>query len=257
MSPHGSPVDTTVIAVVGKGGAGKTVVSALIAKSLLDAGRQPLLLVDADPAGGLAYATGVSMDHTIGRVREHLINEASDPVADRDALTNSIDWLVLETLKERGDFSLLAMGRTDVKGCFCPVNKLLREAIQRLAGGFRYVIIDAEAGIEQVNRRVIERVDIPVVVTDGSARGKTSAALLVELLEKHREPGADEPGLLLNRTSEPPGSVPDGSVFRGAVPEDETVRRFDAEGRPLLDLPPENPALQAVNAILKNWIPGL
>lgn len=250
------PEKTTVIAVLGKGGTGKTVISALIAKALLDAGKQPLLLVDADPAGGLAYAAGVSMERTMGKVRDRIIGDATNPAADREALARSIDWYTLEVLNERRGFSLLAMGRTEVKGCYCPVNKLLREAIQRLSDAFSHVIIDAEAGVEQVNRRVVDRVDIPLVVTDGSKRGITTAELLVNLLNKYGI-GAANTGILLNRAAwEPPGDVPEGSAFRGMVPEDDTIRRFDREGRPLLELPPGNPALEAVREIMTGLLPG-
>ena len=80
---------STVIAVLGKGGTGKTVVSALTARALLDAGKGPLLLVDADPAGGLTYAVGADMHRTIGAVKERLIHAAENPNADRDAVATT------------------------------------------------------------------------------------------------------------------------------------------------------------------------
>ncbi len=174
----------SVIAVLGKGGAGKTVFSALAAGAILDAGLGPLLLVDADPTGGLAYAVGAGMTKTMGEVRLKVIGNAGNPDVDSETLVHSIDWLVLESLQEMGDYSLLAMGRTDSKGCFCPVNTLLRTAIEKLSGGFRFVILDAEAGIEQVNRQVVRKIDFPIVVTDGSLRGMNAAGLLAQLLKK-------------------------------------------------------------------------
>jgi CO dehydrogenase maturation factor len=240
---------TTVLAILGKGGAGKTVLSALIARTLLDRGEKPLLLVDADPTGGLAFAVGADVQDTMGAVREKLIKDASRPDIDRQSVAQHVDWMVLEALQEHEAFSLLSMGRTDTKGCFCPVNTILKSAIEKLAAGFEYVILDAEAGIEQVNRQVVGRVDVPIVVTDGSRRGRQAAGLIAELLSKYKF-GRGRPGLVLNRVEDVPEGVPDGLDFWGTIPDDEQVRRFDQQGRSLLELPDDCAALEAVKKIL-------
>lgn len=248
--------EATVIAVLGKGGTGKTVASALMARVLLDRPDREqslLLLVDADPAGGLAYAVGADTGKTIGRVKEELIRVAENPKADRDATARTVDFRVLEALTEHDRFSLLAMGRTESRGCFCPVNTLLRTAIEHLAAGFRYVIVDAEAGIEQVNRQVLRRVDLPVIVTDGSRRGMQTAVLIADLLHK-TAPAARKSGLIVNRSDHPPADLPQNLDFWGCIPEDETVRRFDETGTPLLDLPADNPALRAAADALRGRV---
>jgi CO dehydrogenase maturation factor len=238
----------SVIAVLGKGGAGKTVFSALTARTILDAGMGPVLLVDADPTGGLAYAVGAEMTKTMGQVRQKVIRDAANPDVDGETLAQSIDWLVLESLQEMGDYSLLAMGRTDSKGCFCPVNTLLRAAIEKLAEGFRFVILDAEAGIEQVNRQVVRKVDIPIVVTDGSLRGLNAAGLLAELLRKYE---LSQTGyLVLNRAGQTSQETPENLEMLGRIPEDQEVKNYDSQGRSLLDLPDENPARLAVASML-------
>jgi CO dehydrogenase maturation factor len=240
---------TCVLAILGKGGAGKTVLSALITRTLLDRGEKPLLLVDADPTGGLAFAVGADTRDTVGAVREKLIKDASRPDIDRNSVAQQIDWMILEALQEHSDFSLLSMGRTDTKGCFCPLNIILRTAIEKLAAGFKYVILDAEAGIEQVNRQVVNRVEVPIVVTDGSQRGRQAAGAIAGLLSKFKF-GRERPGLVLNRLEDLPGGVPDGLDLWGTVPDDAEVRGFDQQGRSLLELPGDSPALQAVKKIL-------
>ena len=238
-----------VMAVLGKGGVGKTVFSALAARALLDAGRQPLLLVDADPVGGLACILGADPEKTLGTVRERLIREATRPDVDRETMAQQIDWMVLEALQERGDYSLLCMGRPESKGCFCPVNTLLKRAVEKLSTGFDLAILDAEAGIEQVNRQTFNRVDIPVLITDPSFRGLRAADAIAGLLQRY-DLNASRAGLVLNRAGELPGPVPDGLAFWGRVPDDPEVGRFDREGRSLLDLPEGNPALEAVRRAL-------
>lgn len=244
---------STVLAILGKGGAGKTVLSALITRILLDRGEKPLLLVDADPTGGLAFAVGADTEETVGAVREKLIRDASRPEIDRKSVVQHIDWLILEALQERGAYSLLSMGRTDTKGCFCPVNTILRTAIEKLVAGFRFVILDAEAGIEQVNRQVVGRVSVPIVVTDGSRRGRQAAGAIAELLSKYKF-GRQRPGLILNRTEDLLGGAPENLDYWGTIPNDEEVRRFDQQGRSLLELPDDCAALSAVKNILEDHL---
>jgi len=241
-----------VIAVLGKGGAGKTVVSALISRALLDSDVKPLLLVDADPTGGLAFALGAGLNQTMGEVREKLIGQAAAPDADPDTIAQSVDWLALEALQEHGSYSLLNMGRTESKGCFCPLNSLLRAAIEKLAAGFRFVILDAEAGIEQVNRQVVRQVDVPVIVTDGSLRGLRAAHQVSELLQKYTQ--SNPGGLILNRAEKLAGEIPAGLELWGEVPADDQVASYDHQGRSLLELDSDNPALLAVGKILKERV---
>jgi len=243
-----------VMAVLGKGGAGKTVFSALIARACLERGLGPLLLVDADPTGGLVHAVGAGLEKTIGVVREKLIETARDPDMDAERVTETIDWQMLDALQEHEGYSLLAMGSMDTKGCFCPLNSLLRAAIGKLSAGFQMVLIDAEAGVEQVNRQVFDRVDYPVVISDGSLRGLRTAESLVGLLKKLKRVSA--PGLVLNRTPDQPAEIPEGFFYLGNIPQDDEIRRRDAEGLSLLDLPGENLAVQAVGQMLSRLLDG-
>lgn len=242
--------ETTVIAVLGKGGAGKTVFSALAARALMELEQGPLLLIDADPSGGLSIAVGEDAGNTMGHVRQELIHQAGR--TDPDELANKVDWMALEALQELDGFSLLSMGRTEGKGCFCSVNKLLRQAIETLVDGYRYVIIDAEAGIEQVNRQVVKQLDVPIVVTDGSLRGLNVAGQVCELLERYRF--GTNGGLVMNRPWSLPDIAPIGLPLLGRIPDDENVSEFDGEGRTLLELPDDSPALEAVRGIVEDHL---
>lgn len=242
----------TVVALLGKGGAGKTAVSALLAGALLDEGRGPLLLVDADPSCGLTHAVGGSSSKTIGAVKERLV-DAAGAGARADELAGLVDWWVLEALQERERCSLLAMGRPESRGCFCSVNALLRAAITHLGSGFAAVIIDAEAGVEQIQRQVMERVDRPIVVTDGSRRGMHTAELLAELLRRYGV-GQGPTALLVNRAPAP-SEIPAAFELWGTIPHDPLLERFDAEGRSLLELPRGTPAWQALEAAVRGRWP--
>jgi CO dehydrogenase maturation factor len=236
------------LAVLGKGGAGKTVFSALAARVLLDRGLSPLLLVDADPTGGLAWALGAGMGKTLGDVRAGLIRGAGQDGMSRGELASRVDWMALEALQEHGPWSLLAMGRTDTAGCFCPVNSLLRDAVTSLAGGHRAVILDAEAGLEQINRQVIRRVDACVVISDGSARGLHAARRIHEALTRTDQ--AREIGLVLNQAPDTPDPGIPALSLMGRVPRDPALAALDQAGRSLLELSDDSPALDEVRAIL-------
>lgn len=241
-SPTGSPM----IAVCGKGGVGKTAISALLSRALIEAGRRPVLLIDADPVGGLTAAIGERAVKTLGMVREQIIATARHGDERHTArLADELDYLVLEALLERDDYALLAMGRKTEKGCFCPVNTLLRDAIDTLVQPFAAVLIDAEAGIEQINRQVTRRVAQAVVVTDGSSRSRHTLDLIAAMV------GPERVGVVANRVRSGADPAQLGQFpLLGAIPEDEALRQLDREGRPLWELPADNPALRAARDIV-------
>jgi len=242
---HGSVVPGTVTAVCGKGGVGKTVFSALLSRILIEAGISPLLLVDADPVGGLTSAIGEKAVHTLAGVRDDFINEArKNGRAGAEAAADRLDYFVLKALIERKDYALLAMGRNTEKGCFCPANKLLRSAIDGLIPAFSAVLIDAEAGIEQINRDVTGRVTRVVTVVDASKRSMDTLRMIADLV------GPAQVAVVVNRVSNGgEAGLPADITLLGSIPENDLLRQFDRQGRPLWQLPAENEALAAVRKI--------
>ena len=121
-----------MIAVCGKGGVGKTAFTAMMRSALLESGKAGrLLLIDADPAMGLPIALGVNVARTMGQVREQIIQTARrGEKEEKFHLIDMLDYMALEALVEMEDFALLAMGRTETLGCYCPVNDLLRGTIE-------------------------------------------------------------------------------------------------------------------------------
>ena len=132
-----------IIAITGKGGVGKTALTAMMTKILVESrGGFKILLIDGDPAMGLPIALNVEVRKTIGEAREAIINTAqSSKKEDRVRIADMLDFLILDTLAEMDGFSLLAMGRTETIGCFCPVNDLLRAAIESLSKSFDIILI--------------------------------------------------------------------------------------------------------------------
>ena len=78
-------------------------------------------------------------------------------------------------MAENKDFCLFSIGQPESSGCFCPSNTLLKNVIESISKDFDIVLIDCEAGLEQINRSVIETVDILLIVTDISLRSLETA----------------------------------------------------------------------------------
>lgn len=245
-----------VIAVCGKGGVGKTAFTTLLTKAMVeDPASGKLLVVDADPALGLHYALGRKEIKTIGTVRDEILRVAEEGNREQqEELADQVDYLTAKVLDEGKEFSFLAMGHMDSKGCFCSVNGLLKKAISYLADEFNTVLIDGEAGIEQINRQVVEKIDTLIVVTDSSFRGMKTISHIKEMRDQGMLPFCEKIGVVFNRTNADVTKLEAfaeelGLEVFGCVPMDSQVEAYDSEGRTLLELPQDNPALQEVKRI--------
>ncbi len=250
-----------LIAVCGKGGTGKTALTAMMTKVLLDSSDPgKLLLIDADPAMGLPNALGLKVKRTMGQVREEIIKTARGSDKEKKAkLASMLDYMVMEALYETDSFSLLAMGRTETQGCFCPVNNLLRDAIETLSTNFDTIVIDGEAGVEQINRQVMRRVDTLIIVSDATSRGVQTAALVKKMVRDDQVIQCEKIGLIFNRVRGNEEILKQaaqeiGLDVLGYVPQDENIASYDLVGKSILELPVTSLGLAAIRDIVTDHI---
>jgi CO dehydrogenase maturation factor len=250
-----------LISVCGKGGAGKTVFTAMMTRALIESGRAgKMLVIDADPALGQLSALGTSVRRTMGQVREDIIRTARAGNKEAKAeLNEKLDYLVFEALTETDDFALLAMGRTETLGCYCPVNTLLRHAIEKLSVSFDTIVIDGEAGIEQINRQVTRHLDDLLIISDASTRGLETAAAIRRMVLDERILDCERMGLVLNRVMGSPdllerSAARIGLPIVGLVPYDPRIAEHDLMGTPITQLADDAAGLSAVRSIVENYV---
>lgn len=244
-----------VLAICGKGGSGKTTTSALFLRAVLEA--KPgwrILAVDADPAGGLHLALGMTPARSLNDLRLEVAAEAADGGADRAALAAQVDYRLVELLEERGPLALLNLGRPEEQGCYCALNGLLRDSLESLTAQFDLTLIDAEAGVEQVNRRVMRGVSHLLLVSDPTRKG-VAVIRAIEQVAARLIPREHQVGVMINRVRDPDMArdlaADLDAPLLARVPEDPLIRQYDAEGRSFLELP-ATPALDAVDRLIQN-----
>jgi CO dehydrogenase maturation factor len=237
--------------VCGKGGVGKTTVSALLSCLLSNNSGGKVLVVDADPAVGLGMALSRFPERTVNDVRKEIISAVREHSTDSVDLAASVDYKMMEIVVDAGNLAFLSVGRPEEEGCYCQLNTLLREAVEALSSHFDLTLIDAEAGVEQVNRRVMRSVSHLLLVSDTTLKALRVAESIRKVADDavdyrklglivNRARGEDDARQLASRT---------GLPLLGWIPEDDTVREFDADARSFLEIP-SCPALEAVRSCI-------
>jgi CO dehydrogenase maturation factor len=159
------------IAITGKGGVGKTTISGLIVKQLIANGCKPVLAIDADPNSCLDAALGVTITKTIGTAREEAREVASKGMAAGISKQQLLEMKIEESLVEAKDFDMISMGRPEGEGCYCYANNVLKSIIGQISASYNYIVLDNEAGLENLSRRIVQKVDVLVMVADPSSQG--------------------------------------------------------------------------------------
>jgi len=247
--------NTKIIAVAGKGGVGKTSISATIVKLLVKAyPDKKILAIDADPAVGLSTALGIDVKMTIDDIRKEIVAtvEGGDTKTAIELLGDA-RYKIFDALVETDGYAFIAVGRPETAGCYCKINSYLKEVISLLSSEFDYVVIDGEAGIEQINRRVMEKVTHLILITDPSKKGcqviNTIKGVADDLVMYEKI------GAVINR-------IPDESVLPyidtngipvlSAIMNDSNLAVFDMQGKNVFNLPDDTNIVSGVQTDLKN-----
>jgi CO dehydrogenase maturation factor len=239
------------LAITGKGGVGKTTLSALLAHVFVVRG-QKVLAIDADPATGLAAACGVPPEQAEAIIpvadMEDLIYERTgarkgeiggffklnprvDDIPDRFAVSqDGIRILTMGTVKSGGS------------GCLCPENALLRSLVTHLLlRRDEVLILDMEAGVEHLGRGTASAVDALIVVVEPGRRSIQTAHAIHSLAKDLAIQRVYVVGNKVRSEGDKAfvaEQLPEYQVL-GYLPSDPQAIESDRLGRAVFDLAPQ------------------
>jgi CO dehydrogenase maturation factor len=238
------------IAVSGKGGVGKTTVSALLAQAYVDRGRE-VLAVDSDPSPSLADALAFPDE-----LREKLrpISEMNELIEERTGakpgasggfftLNPKVDDIPERFSAVHGGVRLLEMGSVESGGggCICPESAMLKGLFTHLL--FRkddVLLLDMYAGVEHLGRATVDFVDAMLIVVEPTRRSLTTARQIEKLAA---DIGLTQLWLVGNRIrneedvaflEREAGDLP----LLGTLPDDPGVIEADRQGKSVYALVP-------------------
>lgn len=178
------------LAISGKGGVGKTTLTALLAKAFSQLGKK-VLVVDADPDPNLAGALGfkdVSNITPIAEMKE-LIEERTGAKPGGFGgffkMNPKVDDIPDEMSVEKDGVRLLVLGTVQAGGgCICPESVLLKNLVTHLVlERDEVVILDMEAGVEHLGRATASAVDRLIIVVEPGKRAIETLERVKELAE--------------------------------------------------------------------------
>jgi len=223
---------------------------------LIERGCRPVLAVDADPNTCLDEALGICVEKTVGAVREEARILATQGLSDGLSKQEHLEFKIAESLVEAPDFDYIAMGRPEGPGCYCYANNVLKTVIGAISDHYPYVVLDNEAGLENLSRRIVQRVDLLMLVSDPSSRGLDTVERLFDLA-KEMDIAYDRLAIVVNRlrTGVQPPSVlilqeKVRADFVFGLPEEPDLVTCAEQGTGLGTLPTTNPFVQQVDVLL-------
>ncbi len=237
------------IAISGKGGVGKTLLSALLSQIFARSG-YTVLAIDADPDASLAATLGFPHPEKIVP-----ISEMKDLVAERTGakpgkpgvffkLNPKVDDIPEKYWVEHNGVKLMVMGRAKRggSGCYCSENTLVKTLINHLLLARNEIIImDMVAGIEHLGRATASAVDKLIVVVEPGRRSLETAQVIAKLANDINLKNIAVVGNKIRSQDEQQFIISNlaGFEFLGFIPYDPAIVEADMANRPLLEASPK------------------
>lgn len=243
------------IAVAGKGGAGKTTIAGTLARILSDKGYDVIAL-DSDPSMNLHTSLGLENPKPVFDYKDMIQERAvvAPGIYSLNPLVNDIPDLCSAKGK---NLKLLVMGTVEKagSGCICPETTFFKALIRHLVLQRKEVLIlDTEAGIEHLGRKVAEGFDVFLVVAEPSVKAVDVANRIGDLC---KEMGVGKVYCIGNKILDGDDEEFIKKKVRfdvlGFVPYDKTVIMGDREGKPLADMHASR-AYKAINKVAERII---
>jgi CO dehydrogenase maturation factor len=240
-----------IIATAGKGGTGKTTIAAFLINYLRAKNAGSVLAIDADPNSNLNQALGVELNGTVVGILDKVAAIKDNGLPSGMTKDRFIEYEVQNVISESKGFDLLAMGRPEGPGCYCYANTVLRGIIERLTGAYDFVVIDNEAGMEHLSRRINRSIDAFFIISDFSRVGVRSAKR-ISGLAKEMEIKIGGEYLIVNMARGDLAPLKNeidktGLNLAGVVPFDESIEDMNLRGEPIMGHPEAQRAEGSLN----------
>jgi CO dehydrogenase maturation factor len=241
-----------IISFSGKGGVGKSTLSILMLKFLLETEKyKDILVIDADPDANIGDLIGkeIHFNQTIGGKMTIIKEKIQKRQIPLDVPKNQIiESEFFETLIEMDEFDLVEMGRGEGTGCYCSVNNTLKHVIDTLSKNYDITLIDSPAGLEYFARKTGQDVSDLIIVTDASKMGFHTMERIIEV---SKEVDLNFKNILIignkfpednkNMLKEKVEKINETNVrFLGLLPYDKEISKINLNGENLLNLSNEN-----------------
>ena len=249
------------IAVSGKGGVGKTLVSGTLAGYFAQKGYK-VMAIDADPSPNLALTLGIPVEEAnkivpISENAKLLDEKTRTDYPGVFKLHFTVDDIIEENgMKSPTGVNLLVMGtvKSAGSGCACGANAVVRELLRyMIVDRDEIVIVDMEAGVEHMGRGTASHVDIMLIVADSSRKSLEIAKKLTGfahqagienvLIIGNRVRDAEEKELITDFTQK------NGLELLALIPYDDIVVKADRVGEPPLKYAETSESVTAIEAI--------
>jgi CO dehydrogenase maturation factor len=249
------------IAVSGKGGVGKTLVSGTLAGYFAQKGYK-VMAIDADPSPNLALTLGIPVEEAnkivpISENAKLLDEKTRTDYPGVFKLHFTVDDIIEENgMKSPTGVNLLVMGtvKSAGSGCACGANAVVRELLRHMiVDRDEIVIVDMEAGVEHMGRGTASHVDIMLIVADSSRKSLEIAKKLTGfahqagienvLIIGNRVRDAEEKELITDFTQK------NGLELLALIPYDDIVVKADRVGEPPLKYAETSESVKAIEAI--------
>ena len=245
------------IVAVGRGGVGKTSFVALMTKYLKSKKKCSLLLIDADPDQNLADLVGIDLEkmkiNTISDILFDVRYDKIDQGLKSFSLTDKVEYLInQEALYESEQFDLLSIGTKWTEGCYCQPNNILKALVVRLEKNYDYVLIDSPAGLEHLNRRITSSVDDIFAIINPTKKAfqhferayKVMSEIKIKFSNFYLLGNFQFSDRLLDSANQRPEFK-----YIGKLEYDRKVEEMNLQGKSLLELQDDSPALDSIKKI--------
>ena len=249
------------IAVSGKGGVGKTLVSGTLASFFAQKGFK-VMAIDADPSPNLALTLGISVEEAnkivpISENAELLESKTKTDLPGVFKLHFTVDDIIEDNgMKSPYGVNLLVMGtvKSAGSGCACGANAVVRELLRYLiVDRDEIVVVDMEAGVEHMGRGTASQVDIMIIVADSSRK---SLEIAKKLSGFAHQAGINNVFVVGNRVRDPEEkelitdfTEKNGLPLLALIPYDDIIVKADRIGEPPLKYAETSESVKAIQMI--------